>query len=857
MIKTTFNPNKIQPRNRRRLLICFVVLAYGVFLGEIYSVVNFGMWVITHIITVILLGVGLIWPAIREKRWPSTPVDTPLLAMAVTMIISALISVWPRLALEGLFVWVSHVLAFCLLARLIQRGWADSLLRALMLVVGVVVLVGWFELAAWYFGLPFVPQFSQGWWELGSIWNPIPPVWHRLSFTLSNAVIVSAFLVITMPVVIAFAVTTRRPLDKLLVLVFILLMVVVLGATKSRGGWLGLSGGLVALMLLWVHRNFSAWSGQKQKLILGGAIGGSLLLIAVVVGVVWFMSQARANSNSQRVAYWGAALQIFSDQPVWGQGPGLFRWGWRLTPYAADIDQRVVTPHSIYLSHLTELGVVGAATGLWLLIAAGFAGRRVLGQSTDRRVWWRRAGCAAGLVGFLVQGVVETFPIWPIALPTLVLAAYLIVPYSVLKSENKFGTAVQLNQKIGQWSGPVIATVWVVCTVLVTYFAYPRWLAEGARHLAAQNNYRAAAAQIEQSVSLDPDFTLYQFEQATWLAQPTVAEYETARTIYRAALVDEPAQALNYANLAIIEWELGHTEAALQLMQQAVAIPPANGQFWLTLGTFAEQTGNVELALSAYAQTLAQNPDWMSSDFWDATAWRQEQVSAIIEQASETWSPEQRQQILLKYHLLNNDLDSAETLLVAEAPSFVRDLAAAQISLARQNPEIALQQVESALTQSPNNVEVRILQAQILVELGQLDEAAAVLKWVNFMGQGKVASANFAAGRLAQAQGQLDAAKNAYQQATRLPAYSLDYSVAVYRQLGALLPLPQLERTSSGPTSVIGWLALAELYQEAGRLEDAMQVYQAMLKIDPYLNVAQEALSALCRKNSVGCEALE
>lgn len=850
MDETTITLNKIQPHRRRRLFVAVAVLAYGVFLGEIYSVVHFGMWLMTHLLTLALLALALLWPALRERRWPATPLDAPLLVMAAVMIISALASAWPRLALEGLFVWLSHVLAFYLAVRLVYRGWGDSLLRALMLVTGVVVLIALFELAAWYFGLAFVPQFSQGWWDIGGLSHPIPPVWRRLSFALSNAVILSAFLVPTLPVAITFAVTTRRLQDRPLIWLFLLLAILVLAATKSRGGWLGFGTGLLTLTVLWLGRNLQRFSAQKKKLLAGLFVAVSLMVVWAIFLYIWTSWDARRGSNSERVAYWQAAGLLFVENPVWGVGPGLFRWGWRLTPFATAISDRVVTAHSIYLNQLVELGLAGLLSGAWLLGAGVFAGWQVLARTTDRRLWWRRAGCAAGLVGFLVQGAFEALPIWPIVLPVVVLAAYLMAPYTPQARARPI-----FWSKLGRYAGPVAALSWLAAALLLTYFAYPRLLAERARGLAARGNYSAAIGLMAQSSRLDPGLVLYQFEQATWLARPKVGRWAEARSLLRQALAFEPSYGLNHANLAAVEWQLGHRPAALAEMQQAVKLSPDIALFWLTLGNYAEESGQETLAASAYAQALVANTSWVGSGYWQQTAWRRRHFPAIFEAAGGHWPPERRAHVRFENFIQAENLDSAEQVLAqaTRSPLFYEDKA--RLSLARHQPETALAQIELALERAPASASARTLQAEIYLELSQRRQAGAALKQALFLSRGQGVGEFYVKGRLAEAQGQFEQAEAAYRQGYQTSSFSLDYTVAMYRQLGSLLPLPQLQNTSSGENSARGWLALARLYIRQGRLVDAADLYKTLLANDPYFETARQELEELCREHGVGCAA--
>ncbi len=865
--------NKILPINRRQILLSLIFIGYGVIFGEVYSYVHFSLWLVTHLLVTIGLSVGLLWPALRQKKWPGTAtvIDGPLLALGLIMAVSTLLSPWPRLALEGLFTWLSHVLAFYLVVRLMRHNWSDSLLRALMLVTGVVILISLFELAAWYFGVPFVPQFSQGWWEIGGLTNPIPPIWYRLSFMLNNPVVLSAYLVLLIPLAFAFLFTTRRPSDQLLVGLFVIITLIVFNFTFSRGGWLGVAAGIASMTGLWLWRNYNRFSPRQRSIIISKLGLANLVVIGGIIYLIWVFWGSRSGSNTERIAYWQAALYLYHENPIWGIGPGLFRWGWRLSPFALEIRDIVVTAHNLYLNQLAELGTTGGLAGLWLLSGAGITFWRVLNNTKDSRLWWRRAGCVAGLVGFLVQGLFETFPIWPIAIPVIILSAYLIFPYNeqsqaarFFKGNQKHGPSyaylIAIKRGINAsspYAGAVLAVMWFLCAISISYFAIPKALAEKARSAAANNQNEQAIALIEQSVRMDPKFALYQFEAAGWYVLPDIADYQTARMMYQTALNLESSYGLNHANLATIEWHLGNHDVAISHITTASQLAPKTPQFWLTLGVYSEEQGDYEQALSAYSQAIVTNPNWINSDFWQATSWRRENFTALFEHACAELSPLQCSQLNFQFQLQTRNLAEAEKALgdisQYDPDGYFYHFAAGELHLAQNKLKLALEHIQQAIQLQANNSQAYALQAEILFELGNLDQAQQTIKRAIFLGQNSTTKPYYILGRIKEAQELFSEAEAAYWRGYNPQTFSLNYSVALYRQLSSLLPLPTLQRTSGGPITAQAWFDLADLYKRQGRFQQAIQIYNLLLSEDPFLNQAKVELAKLCQKNQTWC----
>lgn len=853
-----FRP-QISPRNSLQILTGFGLLSYGIFLGGIYSSVYFAVWLTTHLLAIGLIGAGLLWPSLKQKTWPANPLDGAILLLALCMAAAGLLSPYPRLALEGFYPWLCQALAFYTAIRFMRRGWADNLLRALMLVSGVVILIGLFEASAWYFGLPIWPQFAQGWWEIGGWANPIPPYWYRLSFTLSNAVELSAYLVLVIPVSVAFLFSTPQKSDRYIIGLFILAELAVFGFTFSRGGMVGLAAGLIGLGGWWLWQNYPALSGRqktavKWALVAGGFIGAGAVIF--LIRQLW--TPDRASGDAIRGQLIQAALYLYQQYPLLGIGPGLFRWGWRLTPYTTAIVDRVVTAHNLYLNHLAELGTLGGLAGLALVGAAGVAFYHTLKNAADPRQRWRYAGCAAGLFGFLVHGLLETFTTWPIAIPVIILAAYLIAPVDPASSTGKPFSLNRLTRPaVSRAAGITLAALWLATTPAITYFAYPRWLAEQARKEAGQADYPAALTLINRSIQLDPTFALYQFERAGWLVNLTPPDYKAAQTTYQAALKQDPTYSINYANLAAVEWRLGHKQAALQHIRTAADLSPSINQLRLAQGYYAEQAGDEAQARIAYTQVISQNTALSYSHFWQATPWRAKTFPAVFEQVLQSLPAESRAAILFEYHLQTNAPAEARADLATLArlipESYDHYRAAAKVDLAEGNLAEALAWAEKAEASRPDLGEPYALQAEILFTMGETTQAEQLTRMPVFSGK-NTGQAWYVRGRIYEGQGNYPAAETAYQRGYNPENYSVDYATALYRQYSAILPLPELPRLSDESNDLRAWLALAELYEKQAKTGQAVQVYQAILQQNPFWAEVEQRLAVLCRHNTSECE---
>jgi len=253
---------------------------------------------------------------------------------------------------------------------------------------------------------------------------------ERMRFygTLGNPDFVAAYLGASLCVTLGEGVSAERTFARRGWIAAAVLQLCALAATRSWGSLLAL--GAAALSLLWTRRptpraGLERARGRRWGVVLGAAVAGALLLVSV-----WGRSPGTALAG--RLYLWGVAAPHVLDAPVFGHGPGSFETLWPLWEaeyWAAREDsaekERFAAPqdhaHLDYLEWLLELGLVGAAPRLLLLLAALRAGR----QAPDAR---GRAALAA-LVALAARALVD----FPLARPAelclfAVLTAAVVAP---------------------------------------------------------------------------------------------------------------------------------------------------------------------------------------------------------------------------------------------------------------------------------------------------------------------------------------------------------------------------------------------------------------------------------------------
>lgn len=346
--------------------------------------------------------------AIGRRGGIAVPPLLPALLPLVLVILFALPSVRELMpGLRDLFRWLELGATYVVASHLLHGRTALLVVGSLLAVACAEALIGWYQ----FFARVGPKDFAIGSFlrAYGTFGQPNPFAGYL------NTVVPLAF-----GVVLAFW-RFRYAVDRRLVALALLVLAVggpALVMSLSRGAWLGLAAGVLAMLVAAGH------VGRRAL-----AAGGLVALVAVFAGSLDLLPPtlaARLVSAVEsfgifdartvlvtpanfavvdRMAHWQAAWEMYRAFPVLGVGPGqypIFYPAFRLPLWP---DPKVHA-HNFYLQTLAELGAVGALALLVLVLAIAWhticAVRRAAG------VEW---GYALGILGVAaaigVQNVVD------------------------------------------------------------------------------------------------------------------------------------------------------------------------------------------------------------------------------------------------------------------------------------------------------------------------------------------------------------------------------------------------------------------------------------------------------------------
>ncbi len=202
---------------------------------------------------------------------------------------------------------------------------------------------------------------------------------------------------------------------KLLYVFAVGMMGIALILTNSRGGIISLVAEVLFLVVIagFGRKQRARGTGEKQSRVRSGIVRAALalaLIVGILAGTVWLGGEqalsrlvGTVNTNDPttgRAHFWNVTLDIIHAHPFIGTGLGAF--GVVYTRYDSRNGMfRLEQAHNDYLQVLSDGGVIGAALGLFFIVALFRMGlaRRETGDEFRRGVaTGALAGCFAVLV---------------------------------------------------------------------------------------------------------------------------------------------------------------------------------------------------------------------------------------------------------------------------------------------------------------------------------------------------------------------------------------------------------------------------------------------------------------------------
>ncbi|TAG04166.1 MAG: hypothetical protein EAZ37_14960 [Burkholderiales bacterium] len=197
-------------------------------------------------------------------------------------------------------------------------------------------------------------------------------------------------------------------------------LLIVLAATGSRSGWLGLPIAFIAIMLVFAHDQ----PLKRRGVVLALVVCAAVMAIALI-SVMWItlLREGPLTSSSQRLSLWRDVLTLCATEPWLGVGFSQLNFAWTLTPFAERTPNLFDHAHSLPLQLAVELGLPLTLLILGALVIA-IAAERFNQHSALGRYRW----IALGMLGVVLVHSLFEYPLWfaHFLMPTVLVLTLLV-----------------------------------------------------------------------------------------------------------------------------------------------------------------------------------------------------------------------------------------------------------------------------------------------------------------------------------------------------------------------------------------------------------------------------------------------
>ncbi len=369
------------------ILIVFSPLARGSVHPWAFTIIQMG---------VILAAIFLVIENFASKQisLPETPMKKPIYAILLLCLISFAFSNHKPLAIEGIFMLFTYLVAFfitlsCVRTRKEQRTLVYVIISTALL-LSVIGILKRLDLN------PFP------WWVY-----PDVGIDHN-STSVSGAYVnrnhLAGFLEMAIPLLLVLFLTRQRTVEAKIGMVFLAIFLLTTQAfTLSRGGWISTINAILFIAAILLLRKKSV----NKKII--ATIGTGIIIISLVVlsslpaveRITTLIQQDQADNISGRMRCWKGVVNQIKDNLLFGTGPNTFTAAYPAWQIPGNPVLRRYA-HNDYLHFISETGILFIPIMIFTLFVFFRSGFQKL-KSRSRQKKGFALGAMAGVLAILIH----------------------------------------------------------------------------------------------------------------------------------------------------------------------------------------------------------------------------------------------------------------------------------------------------------------------------------------------------------------------------------------------------------------------------------------------------------------------
>ena len=375
-------------------------------------------------LSALITGSFLLFRLFRKQDtvWPATCLDRPIIGLLALSAGSLLFSVHHYTSIIAVGQLLSLLLVYYAVVHIIQKR--SGLLFLFFWITGISTLLCCIALATRYDINPFP------WLDYTDL--SYPENWLAAPFANHNHL--AGWLEMSMPLLLC-SVLFSRPEKWLIVQIpLLLLQVICLILTFSRGGYAGATAAVVFILIIWRYIEVDQKRQYKTFFILTTLVlGGILLTITPVVERINTVTSGGLETRGliDRVLIWRGTIEMILGNWLTGTGPGTYALAFPAFQ-PPGLSHRYYYAHNDYLQFIAESGIGLVALIVWMGIILYKTGLRSM-KTSDTMTKSLTLGSLAGITALLVHSVVD----FNLHIPANALLFSVLAAFVMRKSKSK------------------------------------------------------------------------------------------------------------------------------------------------------------------------------------------------------------------------------------------------------------------------------------------------------------------------------------------------------------------------------------------------------------------------------------
>ena len=538
----------------------------------------------------------------EEIKFTPTPLNLPVLSFIAICTLSLIWSNSFFVSLKELPIFLAGPLLYFIIANNIRGE------KQINHIIGTIVFIG---VAFGVYGIFQYNDIDFSFWVHNS-------GRQKVFGLFGNAGYFAGYIILPLSLAISLFLVAKNRNRKILLLIGILLMGTTLIVSLARSSYAAFGLSLIFMFLLFLLARGKRFIIDNRKIFI-------FLLIVIILTVSLFIiptslskpgttiSEIKARisitkitntfSSGRRVAIWKFTEMMIKDRPILGSGIGTYKYN--TFRYQAKFfeqgDNRSIYPygvadraHNEYLQLWAELGTIGLAIFLWLIIVYFNYGIRYLKREKDEQ----KQGIMIGMMGAVVAFLVDCFFWFPLHLSANLSLLWLFIGLTMVMGLEKNAGSVSKSKRNNIYKfKPVLYTVIILlaaflCITVARPFVARTYWYYGNEEVNNQN-YDKAIKRYESGLKWDPYLGALYYSLGIISMERNL--YSTALTNFEKAVKNFDFPDLPQY-LAIIYLAKGDLEKAIDEFKRAISYQRIEG----TMPPLYSDLGNTYLKLARY-----------------------------------------------------------------------------------------------------------------------------------------------------------------------------------------------------------------------------------------------------------------